>query len=350
MPQNENKADPMRILHLANHHIFSDAGHFYMCDRKFSSGFDRLGHCVYDYSYKDMLRASNFFRSSKLGHRKVAEQLRSIVQAFQPDVLLLGHVNLPRELLDELRAARPSMQVIGWFVDYVEDRRIGHLRAMASALDALYVTTGGEPLRALGRELGVPVIGYLPNPVHPALETGRVWELESWDYDLVYCGADRKAPARRQLLELLIDKLPEVRMAIRGSLDRPPVYGQEYLDLLQRSLCGLNLSKHHDLYWYSSDRIAQLTGNGLCTLSQRIPGFEELYGEDEVVYFDSEAELVDKIHYLAEHPAEAAVIGRRGWQKAHNTFNVDRICRYMLEGVEGTFSEDYLWLSSYFRL
>jgi hypothetical protein len=139
-------------------------------------------------------------------------------------------------------------------------------------------------------------------------------------------------------------------MAIRGSLDQPPVYGQEYLDLLQRSLCGLNLSKHHDLYWYSSDRIAQLTGNGLCTLSQRIPGFEELYGEDEVVYFDSEAELVDKIHYLAEHPAEAAVIGRRGWQKAHNTFNVDRICRYMLEGVEGTFSEDYLWLSSYFRL
>jgi len=340
----------MRILHLANHHIFSDAGHFYMCDRKFSSGFDRIGHYVYDYSYKDMLRASNILRSTKSGRRKVAEQLRRIVQTFQPDLLLLGHVNLSRELLDELRAARPEMRVIAWFVDYVEERRIMHLRTMASALDALYVTTGGVPLRKLGHELGVPVIGYLPNPVHPAVESGRAWELDSWDYDLVYCGADRKAPERRQLLERLVNELPQVRMAIRGSLDRPPVFGQEYLNLLQRSLCGLNLSKHHDLYWYSSDRIAQLTGNGLCTLSQRIPGFAELYRDNEVVYFDSNAELRDKIHYLTEHPAEAAAIGHRGWEKAQSEFNVDRICRYMLEGLEGHFSEDYLWLSSYFRL
>jgi len=339
----------MRILHLSNHQIFSDASHFYMCDRKFSSGFDRIGHCVYDYSYKDMLRASNVLRSTKFGRRKVAEQLRRIVQTFQPDLLLLGHVNLPRDLLEGLRAARPEMRVIAWFVDYVEDRRIGHLRAMASAIDALYVTTGGAPLRKLGQELGVPVYGYLPNPVHPAIETGRVWQQSSWDYGLVYCGADRKAPARRQLLEGLVNELPQVRMAIRGSMDRPPVFGQEYLDLLQRSLCGLNLSKHHDLYWYSSDRIAQLTGNGLCTLSQRIPGFEELYCEDEVVYFDNYQELRDKVHYLTENPKEAASIGRRGWEKSQQEFNVDRVCRYMLEGLEGDFSEDYLWLSSYFK-
>ncbi len=61
---------------------------------------------------------------------------------------------------------------------------------------------------------------------------------------------------------------------------------------------GLNYSRRNDVTLYSSDRIVQLTGNGLLTFSPRIPGFEKLYTEQEVVYFDDQFDLAKKINSL----------------------------------------------------
>lgn len=61
---------------------------------------------------------------------------------------------------------------------------------------------------------------------------------------------------------------------------------------------GLNYSRKNDVTLYSSDRIVQLTGNGLLTFSPRIPGFDQLYTEQEVVYFDDQFDLAEKFNSM----------------------------------------------------
>ena len=44
-----------------------------------------------------------------------------------------------------------------------------------------------------------------------------------------------------------------------------PIWGDKFINILSRSSMGLNLSRGKPLKYYSSDRIAQLFGNGLLT-------------------------------------------------------------------------------------
>ncbi|MCP5208700.1 MAG: glycosyltransferase family 1 protein [Hahellaceae bacterium] len=340
----------MNILHLSNFHLFSNGSHYYNCDRKFSLGFIRLGHFVYDFSYKDIQRSGNLLHSSKFGKKKVNKLLLNVLESLQPDILLLGHVHLASETLAQIKLLCPNIRILAWFVDTIDDHRVAHFKPMASAIDALFVTTAGEPLRQLKKALQhIPCMGYLPNPVDPAIEVGKSWDADSHQYDLIYCGADRKAPERSALLTSIKTAMPQLRLRVCGSLGFPLAYGAQYFSLLSQSLCGLNFSKGNDRYWYSSDRIASLMGNGLCTFTPRVPGLEVLFGEDEVVYFDSPQDLLTKLTWALHNSENVKEVAYRGWQKAHRAYNTDRICKYMLEGLEGVFSEDYEWLAEYYR-
>ena len=44
-----------------------------------------------------------------------------------------------------------------------------------------------------------------------------------------------------------------------------PIWADKFLDYVSKSNMGLNLSRGKPIKYYSSDRIAQLMGNGLLT-------------------------------------------------------------------------------------
>ena len=48
-----------------------------------------------------------------------------------------------------------------------------------------------------------------------------------------------------------------------------PIWSDEFLQKLSNSSMGLNLSRGKPIKYYSSDRIAQLVGNGLLTFIDR---------------------------------------------------------------------------------
>ena len=107
---------------------------------------------------------------------------------------------------------------------------------------------------------------------------------------------------------------------------------------------GLNYSRRNDVTLYSSDRIVQLTGNGLLTFSPRIPSFEKLYTEQEVVYFDDQFDLAGKIQFYAAHPEDAKRIAEAGWNKTRASFNGKRITQFMVEVTfDQPLSEAYEW-------
>ncbi|WXG52847.1 MAG: glycosyltransferase [Candidatus Sedimenticola sp. (ex Thyasira tokunagai)] len=334
----------MRVLHAANFSTKKYGAVFYATDRKLSNGFIRNGHFVYEFSDRDIARQENIFGSKKLGQKKLNQCLLKTLKNLRPELLLLGHTDLIfEETLDEARRLLPDLRIAQWFVDPLfEPWTQAHLKQRIPHLDGFFCTSAGDaltPYRAINKNCF-----YLPNPVDPSIESLRNDEKDQFDIDLLYCGIDYKDPLRSQLLNGLNDNLQEVRFSLYGSLGNPPVFGADYLDVLAKSKMGLNLSRRDNIPYYSSDRIAQLSGNGLLVFIPETPGFRDLYTDEEVVYFQGRDDLEEKVHHYQGNDGERRQIARRGREKAHSSFNTTRVAQFI---TEATFSlepsEDYEW-------
>lgn len=334
----------MRVLHIANFSLGKQGRVFYSTDRKLSAGFVRNDHFVYDISDRDLARSLSLVNSKKMGRKRLNEAVLETLTNIAPDLLLLGHTDLLYEqTLIEARRRTPSLRIAQWFVDPLFEPHVrAHLSDRLPQLDAFFCTTAGDwldPLRAIN-----PHCHYLPNPVDPGVEALRNDERTDFEIDLLYVGIDYKDPARTAMLEALSGSRGELRFALYGSLGRPPIFGAAYLDVLSKSRMGLNLSRRSDIPYYSSDRIAQLSGNGLLVFIPETPGFRTLYSDDEVVYFDDTPDLVDKTAYYLAHDDERRAIAGCGRRRAHASYNGARVAQFITEATfDVPYSDDYEW-------
>ncbi len=337
---------PLRIIHVANFAEEQNGRVFYSVDRKLSLGLVRLGHFVYDFSYRHMARYDAPFRSKRLGRSRLQKRLEALVDQVRPDLLLLGHSELvENDTLQRLRDRYPGMRLAMWYVDWLEE---AHKRANVSerlaVADAVFCTTGGDALRAVAPDSDR--LHFLPNPVDSSIERGRNDQRDTFRWELVYCGRDYKDPVRRKALSGLYKSLGDDTLCLRGCLDQPPVFGAEYLDLLTQARCGLNYSRRNDIPLYTSDRLVQLVGNGLLTFTPRVPGLTRIFSEEEVIYFDDMSDLIEKFRYYREHDDKRRQIARRGRERAHRDYNASRVAKYI---VDVTLDEEgrsnYDWLS-----
>ena len=60
----------------------------------------------------------------------------------------------------------------------------------------------------------------------------------------------------------------------------------------------MNLSQGKPLKYYSSDRIAQLMGNGIATLIDKKTRLNKLFTEKEVVFYNSNKDLNTKLNLM----------------------------------------------------
>ena len=107
---------------------------------------------------------------------------------------------------------------------------------------------------------------------------------------------------------------------------------------------GLSISRPDDIYLYASDRMSQLLGNGLLTFVSRTTGFQDLFGEDEIAFFDGSEEFVDKLDFFLGNDRSRQEVAEAGWRAAHAMFASDRIAKYILErSFAEPLSETYPW-------
>ena len=74
-----------------------------------------------------------------------------------------------------------------------------------------------------------------------------------------------KSDAREKTVMLLRSTLKILNFDIYGMDNRQPIWGQDFLNAISNSSMAINLSRGKAIKYYSSDRIAQLMGNGLLT-------------------------------------------------------------------------------------
>jgi len=237
-----------------------------------------------------------------------------------------------------VRAAVPGIRIGQWNVDPLfEPDNIRRLRSKFDAVDATFVSTAGAPLAAL-REGGGRAVSFMPNPVDFSIERGRNDLRDDLDYDLLYACGHPSRPLRRicgrdwgmeDFMRMLLARLPAVRPLLGGLLGQPKLTGGTYQDALERVALGLNISRRSDHYLYSSDRIAQLAGNGIVVLIERATGYGDLFSDDEMGFFDSIDGLTELIARLAASPAPRRRMAAAGRERYHALFNERAVARHL---------------------
>jgi hypothetical protein len=335
----------MRILHVANFNLRKYGADLYATDRKIAAGLVRAGHFVYDFSYRDVCRNESFFRTTRLGESSVNKKLVKACNNLQPQLLLLGHSELIKaETLAEIKKHHPAIKIGLWYVDALFHRqKTSHLFSRLDYIDAVFATTGGDYLKELATTCSTAA--FIPNMIDPAVETHKAFQAASYDNDFIFCGRDENDQERQDFMATLNREAGKhLRCAFRGCLGNAPLTGYPYLDFLARAKMALNISRRNDVALYSSDRLAQLTGNGLLTFCPTVPGLEGLFSTDELIYFDGLDDLLEKIIYYHGHEEKCREIAEKGWRRAHRCYNSERICRFMLEVLfDMPFTSDYEW-------
>ncbi|MCK8636963.1 glycosyltransferase family 1 protein [Parasaccharibacter sp. TMW2.1882] len=344
-------AHPLKIVHVGDF-FFSlkkKAPTQFSVGGKLSNGLIRNGHHVINFPYRDVARSGGWFGSRKMGRHHLFRALKEFVAFSAPDILLLGHgYMIPPFVIEELRQQQPGMTVVQWNVDalFVESNA-KDFAARHQVVDASFISTAGPVVRQVVGERGH--VGYLPNPVDRSVERGQAFALSYPEADVFYscgnparlrtiCGRDWNM---EEFCETLEERLPpSVRFAYAGVRRQPYVSGAAYSLLLEQTAMGLNISRRADYYLYSSDRLAQMIGNGQLVFMERQTGFDRIFSDQEMAFFSSLDELVELVSQYHKAPTLRKDAARAGWQRYHALFNECAVADYIIGQTLGTLPEE----------
>lgn len=329
-------SQPLRIVHACNFHYNKSGENYDTMDQKIHQGLGENRHYVYPFPVHDIARQLSWTNSKGFGSTKANHSLIETCRKVHPDVLLLGHSqSITPQTLETIRKDIPEIKIAQWFCDWFYSKRafkFAFIHERLHLLDAFFATTAGEKLEAFAHK-GCRT-AFIPNLVHPAIEKHRAFENSRFDYDLVFFGTDRKDPERSETLRQIESTLgSQLRIGIFGSLGRPGVYGHNKEQILARSKAALNLTRLPEpMPLYSSDRIANLLGNGLLTCTQADNGLVELYGEDAMLYYKNTRNLIEQLTIALQEDTWRKT-AQRGWEVAHQCHNAKRVTSAMLEFI-----------------
>ena len=341
----------MRILYVGNFNEKSNGDRFYDSNRKLANGFIRNGHQVYQYSDRDIARASTWFGSRKFGIVPANSRLLEVARKYWPDFLVIGHADpIFAITLAKIRKIVPHIKIAVYNFDALwHQDNVNRIIAHADHADAIFITTAGDQLKQFVR--GNNVVSFFPNPVDRSIDTVRAFQNLNPDFSLFY-GMGNALPGteRHTVAGQILDRFGG-SVKILGMRGNRPVGGITFQQYLGNARMGLNLSQREGDPYYSSDRMAQYTGNGLMTLIHRRTGYDQIYKEDELVFYDDFDQLLEKIAYFIDHDDEARAIAKKGWKRTHEIFNERLVTKYITEVTfRQELSEDYHWPTELHRI
>ncbi len=330
---------PLTIVHVGSFPFGLRMGFQHGVALKLSNGLTRLGHLVLNFSDRDVARAKSLFGSRKFGVGPANAALLAFCRAHAPDILLFGHADVIRPAtIAAIRQLLPRLLVAQWNVDPLfEPDNIHRLSSKFDVVDATFVTTAGPPLAALR---GKRVVAFMPNPADPSIERGRNDLNPAPAFDLFYACGHPSQPLRHicgqdwdmeDFMRTLLGRLPDARPRLGGLLGHAKLQGAAYQEALESSALGLNISRRPDHYLYSSDRMAQLAGNGLVVVQERTTGYSDIFNDDEMLFFGGMDELAEKIARLLATPGARMAMAAAGRARYLALFNERLVAQYLLD-------------------
>ena len=107
---------------------------------------------------------------------------------------------------------------------------------------------------------------------------------------------------------------------------------------------GLNLSRGKPIKYYSSDRIAQIIGNGLVTLIDEKTHYSDFFSSNEMVFYKDISDLSEKILKITKDDRLRVRIARNGKMKYFKYFNSEIVADFIINKTfEINNNKKYYW-------
>ena len=217
-----------------------------------------------------------------------------------------------------------------------------------SVMDATFLTTDPKSL-----SIKLKNSHFIPNPCDHSFEILKNYEKECIN-DVFFAmshGVHRgglkkgKFDDRENFINKLLKKNQDIKFDIYGMNGVQPIWGDDFINRISHSSMGINLSRGKPIKYYSSDRIAQLLGNGLLTFIHEKTHFRDFLSSKEVVYYKDIEDLSYKLSKYKKDKTERVKISKNGKIAYFKYFNSTIVSDYIVKKTMGFNSKNkYLWV------
>ena len=341
--------DKLKILHITNFNERHNGRLFYNTGKRINNGFIRLGHSVLEFSDRDIVsyyRSINDLNGSKTLNKKLLE----VISNYVPDIIVLGHADLIKlETLKWIKKNYPRIKFAQWFLDRMDTQWISNKKRFldkVDVMDASFCTTDPTSLDLNNKTF------FMPNPVDESFEKLKNFNKSDFNNDVFFAmshGVHRgklkkgKFDDRENFINNILLKSQDVRFDLYGMNNRQPIWADDFINAISQSKIGLNLSQGKAAKYYSSDRFAQLIGNGLLLMIDKNTKFNHFFDNDEIVMYKSLNDLTEQIQKYTHDDKLRKKIAKKGYEKYFKYFNSTIIADFIIKKTLNIKHKKFYW-------
>ena len=342
----------LKIIHITNFNERHNGRLFFNTGRRINNGLIRLNHSVLTISDRDIQSYHRSFKDID-GSQKLNKKLIETIGNYVPDLIILGHADLiDIKTLKFIKKNYPNIKMMQWFLDKMTEgwgRNKKRFLNKIELMDCNFCTTAPNVLSFSKKHN----VYFIPNPSDISFETKKCYENKYPIYDLFFAmshGVHRgilkkgKVDKRIIFIEELIKKNINININLHGAYNKQPIWSQDFTNTLYETKMALNLSQGKTTKYYSSDRVAQLMGNGILTFVDIKTQLTDFFTNKEVVFYSSINDLSNKISFYSKNPKIRNKIAKAGRDKYHKYFDSKIVAQYMIDKTMGYKSKKkFIW-------
>jgi len=328
----------LKIIHVTNFNERHNGRLFYNTGKRINNGLVRLGHSVLELSDRDVV--SNHRKLTDLnGAKYLNNKLLTIIGNYVPDIIILGHADLINiKTLKIIKNFYPQIKISQWFLDRMDSHWISNKKRFIDKLDVMdtsFCTTSPNILKFPKTKF----IYFMPNPVDVSFEILKNYKHKNLKNDVFFAmshGVHRgvlkkgKFDARENFLTKLTNKLPNIKFDLYGIDNKQPIWADNFLNVISQSKIALNLSQGAPSKHYTSDRFAQLIGNGLLVMINKKTEISDFFKRDEIVTYTDVNDLSKKIEKYSKDDVLRQKIAKKGRDKYFKFFNSTIVAEFII--------------------
>ena len=328
-----------KIMHITNFNDRFNGRLHYNTGRRLNNGFIRNNHNVLSISDRDILHNNKGLKDFT-GYNSLQEKIIEAFNNFKPDLIVLGHADrVSNQTLEVLKKNNSTLKICQWFLDPLSKFGPDHINNRKrildkiQILDATFLTT--DP-KSLGFD--IPNAYFMPNPCDKSFEVLSNFN-KTCNYDVFFAmshGVHRgelksgKTDDREIFINRLIRKNKNLSFDVYGMNNVQPIWGDQFISKISNSYMGINLSRGKPIKYYSSDRIAQLVGNGLLTFINEKTYLSHFFSNKEIIFYKDIDDLSYKLNKYKKDTKLGKKIAKAGKKKYFKYFNSDIISDYIV--------------------
>ena len=329
----------LKLIHVTNFNERFNGRLHYNTGRRLNNGFIRLGHNVLTISDRDIIHKSKNITDFN-GKKTLQNSLIESFSNFKADGIVLGHADsITAETLSFLKDKNKNLKVCQWFLDPVGKNGPDYLKNnqrihdKTNFIDATFLTSDPKILTKK-----IDNAYFIPNPCDHSFETLKNYKnvCENDVFFAMSHGVHRgdlkrgKKDARELFINRLVKKNKKINFDIYGMNNVQPIWGHKFIEKISKSSMGINLSRGTPIKYYSSDRLAQLLGNGLLTFVHSETGFNDFLTKDQIVFYNDIGDLSEKLNKYKKDDKERIRIAKNGNEIYLKNFNSTLVADFII--------------------